>query len=199
MKNYQGSSGEARTAARRGKLLKAAAGVFAARGFHGASVRSICEAAGLTERYFYESFENTEALFLALHQDTSERIVREMREAVKNVPAQSGHQTQLETFFDFFSREPAAARLFAVEAAYISQSACDVCRAWRRTIRGLLWEQCAEQNNAVEALVSEAIIKGLLSIAVEWMDNDFLQRREDIIAAGMSLLRLQNPATLSVS
>jgi AcrR family transcriptional regulator len=53
-------------AERRERLLDAALEVFATETFHAAKVRDVCRAAGLTERYFYESFPDKEALLTAL-------------------------------------------------------------------------------------------------------------------------------------
>jgi AcrR family transcriptional regulator len=56
---------DARRAQRREALIRAAIEVYGARGFRNATVKAVCEAAGLTERYFYESFANGEALLVA--------------------------------------------------------------------------------------------------------------------------------------
>jgi AcrR family transcriptional regulator len=48
------------------RLLDAAAGIFAARGFHGASVEDVAAEAGLTKGAVYSNFDSKEALFLAL-------------------------------------------------------------------------------------------------------------------------------------
>lgn len=37
-------------------------------GYRNATVKAVCEAAGLTERYFYESFSNSEELLVASFQ-----------------------------------------------------------------------------------------------------------------------------------
>lgn len=50
----------------RGRLLDAAAGVFARDGFHAASLEEICELAGYTRGAFYSNFESKDDLFLAL-------------------------------------------------------------------------------------------------------------------------------------
>jgi AcrR family transcriptional regulator len=62
---YRGVSTEQRRAERRAKLIDAAIAVYGERGYRQATVKAVCEAAGLTERYFYESFENSEALLVA--------------------------------------------------------------------------------------------------------------------------------------
>ena len=59
-------SAEDRRAARRRLLLDAGLEVFATRGYASSSVLEVCQQAGLTERYFYESFRDREALLQAV-------------------------------------------------------------------------------------------------------------------------------------
>ena len=63
---WRGRSAEQRVAERRERLLAAGLEVFATRGFHASKVRDICAEARLTERYFYESFADKEALLQAI-------------------------------------------------------------------------------------------------------------------------------------
>ena len=64
-RRYGGIALEDRQAERRNRLIRAAIEVSARVGREGASVALICAEAGLTARYFYESFANRDALFLA--------------------------------------------------------------------------------------------------------------------------------------
>jgi AcrR family transcriptional regulator len=72
---WRGVSATERTAERRERLIEAALEVFATRGYSASTVRDVCREAGLTERYFYESFRNREALLAAL----ADRIVDDSR------------------------------------------------------------------------------------------------------------------------
>ncbi len=64
-RRYRGVSEEVRRTERRQRFIEAGLEVFAERGYHSSTVRSICANAGLTERYFYESFSNSEDLLTA--------------------------------------------------------------------------------------------------------------------------------------
>ena len=65
----------------REELLDAAARVFARRGFHGASVEAVSEAAGFSTGAVYSNFESKEELFLSLYEERIQRRRRELREA----------------------------------------------------------------------------------------------------------------------
>jgi AcrR family transcriptional regulator len=63
---WRGVSAEQRVSERRERLLAAGLEVFATRGFLASKVRDVCAEAKLTERYFYESFADKEALLRAV-------------------------------------------------------------------------------------------------------------------------------------
>lgn len=61
-RTWRGQTIEQRQAERREKLIEAGLELFGTRGYANTPVKAICEEAGLTERYFYEAFEDREAL-----------------------------------------------------------------------------------------------------------------------------------------
>jgi AcrR family transcriptional regulator len=65
-------------------LLDAARDVFAERGFHGSSIGEICERAGLTTGAFYSNYPSKDALFLALFDRHSQRLVQRFSEFVSD-------------------------------------------------------------------------------------------------------------------
>ena len=65
-------------------LLDAAHDVFAERGFHGSSIGEICERAGLTTGAFYSNYPSKDALFLALFDRHSQRLVQRFSEFVSD-------------------------------------------------------------------------------------------------------------------
>jgi AcrR family transcriptional regulator len=63
-------------------LLAAAAEVFAARGFHGASLDEVAAVAGFTKGAVYSNFKNKEDLFLALFKANYDREMNAIRGAL---------------------------------------------------------------------------------------------------------------------
>jgi AcrR family transcriptional regulator len=68
-------------------LLDAAAGVFAERGYAGASVDRIAAAAGLSKGTFYWHFDSKEALFLALVDERIDAPARLLMDVTRTAPA----------------------------------------------------------------------------------------------------------------
>ncbi|HVK99547.1 MAG TPA: TetR/AcrR family transcriptional regulator [Dongiaceae bacterium] len=82
-RTYGGLSEAERVVERRERFLEAGLEVFGTVGLRGATVRALCKTAGLTERYFYESFADTEALFCAVYERQT-AVIREI--VMKEVP-----------------------------------------------------------------------------------------------------------------
>lgn len=83
---------ERRRAMTRRHLLDAAAVVFAAKGFHGATIDEVAETAGFTKGAVYSNFKNKEDLFLALVDDRIERQFSIVAEVLAAGPHERGAQ-----------------------------------------------------------------------------------------------------------
>lgn len=116
-RRFRGVALEDRQAERRKKLIEAGIEVFGHSGFHGATVRQVCVAAGLTERYFYESFSNREALFGAVYDHQAERLQQLILDTVARAPADL-HQlvaAALRGLYEAVRNDPRLARILFME------------------------------------------------------------------------------------
>src|SRR4051794_214870 len=73
---------QARKAQTRERLLDAAGGVFARRGYHRALLEEVAEEAGFSTGAVYSNFSGKEDLFLSLLEDLIERQAAELAAAV---------------------------------------------------------------------------------------------------------------------
>jgi len=73
----------------RAHLLAAAAEVFAERGFHGATLDQIADAAGFSKGAVYSNFASKDELFLALNQRQGEEMVQAYAEATADAEDQA--------------------------------------------------------------------------------------------------------------
>ncbi|WP_313022323.1 TetR/AcrR family transcriptional regulator [Mobilicoccus sp.] len=69
-----------RRQATRERLLDATRDVVGTKGYHGASVEEICEAAGFTRGAFYSNYADKDEIVLALVEREQERVFRAMHE-----------------------------------------------------------------------------------------------------------------------
>ncbi|MDH4847954.1 TetR/AcrR family transcriptional regulator [Pseudomonas sp. BN605] len=194
-RNYRGSSSEERRLERRSKLISASKSLYGTRGFHATTVKAICEAAGLTERYFYENFSNSEDLFIAMHKDTSSRIISRLHMAsIREAEPSKKVIAMLDTYYGDIAEDPVTARLFAVDAASISQLAREVCTSWRQSFAHLLSEALSQKTPSSDVL-RHGVIRGVIGIGVDWMESGFALARMDVVQAGATLVRAMELGT----
>jgi len=111
-RRYGGASFEDRLAERKRRLMLAAIDVFERSGRDGASVATICAEAGLTARYFYESFPNLDALFLEAYQAVQHELLAEIGRAAQG---RDPVRAALKAFFAALAAHPGPARVFLLD------------------------------------------------------------------------------------
>src|SRR3954467_13397662 len=116
---YGGISADDRVAARRAKLLDAGLELFGTHGFGATGVKDVCREAGVTDRYFYESFNDGRALFPAVF----DRLTDELFLAAATATAQAGGDPERQlrlavgTFIHALAADPRNPRVLFAEAA----------------------------------------------------------------------------------
>ncbi|CAM3678647.1 TetR/AcrR family transcriptional regulator [Nocardioides zeicaulis] len=75
-RTYAGESAPDRLARRRRQLLEAGLELFGTAGYRATTVRLLCRAAKVSDRYFYEQFDSTEDLLLAVYDACTARLER---------------------------------------------------------------------------------------------------------------------------
>jgi AcrR family transcriptional regulator len=172
-RRYGGQSQEARVQERREKLMHAAAALYGRLGPAGASVTAICAEAGLTPRYFYESFANREALLLAVFRAVCERLLAQIGAAMDpGEPALSG----VRAFFRLLAEHPALARVFLVEAEHDDAEMRAVGRATMERFAGMLMPE------GQDVLAKAGAIGAILRIARFWIEGGTREPADEIAA-----------------
>ncbi|MGX4642593.1 TetR/AcrR family transcriptional regulator [Massilia sp. SYSU DXS3249] len=192
---YRGVSTEQRRAERREKLVAAAIAVYGERGYRNATVKAVCEAAGLTERYFYESFENSEALLVASYNAVTYAVFDEITAAAR--AAGRGRvakaRAMLEAYFGALQREPASARVFLVEIRGVSREVDKAFDASLRVIGAEVAQLLAPRDAAPDELLQAGVVGGVMHIALRWIADGYqpplAQVTETALRLGMVLAR----------
>lgn len=191
-RRYRGSSPAERRAERRERLLQAAIRVYGERGYRNATVKGVCDEAGLTERYFYESFENSEALLVACYEAIVDPLLANMAAAGER--ADGGPRDRLIAllahYFDALRREPESARVFLVEVAGVS-AALD--RAFEESLERfgrVLAEAAAGGESAAprrDALLRTGVVGGVLQIAISWIAGGYRRPLGEVTEAAATI------------
>ncbi|WP_067479394.1 TetR/AcrR family transcriptional regulator [Nocardia amamiensis] len=118
MRRWRGRSPADRVAARREQLIEACTELMATIGAAETSMRGVCRQAGLTERYFYESYPNLDAL-LTIVLDTvvlgaRDRLLAELPNAPTERDAMFRHLVGV--FTDYLVADRRRGRIMFVES-----------------------------------------------------------------------------------
>jgi AcrR family transcriptional regulator len=81
-RSYAGKTAGERVSARRARLIDATIGLLATHGEARTTMTAVCTEAGLTERYFYESFESRDEVLVAALDSVSEELARTALDAI---------------------------------------------------------------------------------------------------------------------
>lgn len=190
---YRGMSTEERVAERRRRLLTATLSVWADPETR-TTMTAICAEAGLTERYFYESFTGLDDALTAVLDGVAEEIERitlaaaDAADAAGEDPAARVYAT-VRAFVQLLVDDPRKGRVAIIEAASIPalrQRRTDLLRhlAHRsaeeaRTHLGLLPAR-GERADEVAGLL---FIGGMAELITAWLDGVLEATAEEIVEA----------------
>jgi len=193
---YGGMDAEERRAERRLKLIDAAIEVYGEVGYRGATVKAICEAAELTERYFYESFANSEALLIAAYT----HVVGHLHEEMAAAATAAGHDAEarlraaLTLYFTRLKQHPKPARVFLLEISGISPAVDAVKLDALRTFSDILVPPSIDPKRSgkgsTAVLLSNGMVGAVISIALRWVSKQYPQPVEDVVAVAASFCRV---------
>ena len=120
---YGGQTAQQRAATRRQQLLDAGLELFGTQGFRATTLRGICREAGLSERYFYESFRSTEEVLRAVYAQVCERVAVHALAALEEADGDFATQAQvgMRAFAEATLADTRAARVQLLEAVGVSE------------------------------------------------------------------------------
>lgn len=195
---YRGASNEQRVSERRQRLLAAAIHCFGTHGYHHTTLKMLCAEAGLTERYFYESFGNFDDLLCSAYTAAAEamlaKVAAKVARAAPNVHARM--LAALDTYLAVVAADKARARLVLMEIEGASEAANATYRH-RLELSTDLIEQviCAglparPANGLAPRLLSGALLGAIYQTAKNWALADFKPARAVLVknlhAVGMA-------------
>ena len=184
---YRGSSAAERRAGRREALILAAIRVYGERGYRNATVKAVCEAAGLTERYFYESFANSEALLAASYKAVTSILLATLEEVGQSTPGNPAERVRaiLACYFHALAGDPRSARLFLVEIAGVSSELDRIFADSLDNFGDLIVRTFGRRD--CDPLVRKAVIGGVIHLASDWVARGYAEPVDAVTDAALSL------------
>ncbi|MFT7404622.1 TetR/AcrR family transcriptional regulator [Zhongshania sp.] len=192
---YRGISGDQRRNERYEQLLSAGLSVIGSDGYAAASVRSICAEAGLTERYFYESFVNREALLAEVYKVQTHYLKNRMLAAVENSErnTEAFSRAGLKAFFDTLHQNPDIGRLLLFEILGVSDAIDELYYEAMEDFAVLIQTLTESLGLADisdipdEGMVYAGLVGAVLQIARRWALNNYRDPLENVIESSLFL------------
>ncbi len=192
---FAGRTAQERRAERRSQLIAAALDVYGAKGYRASTVKAVCEAAGLTERYFYESFSNSEDLLCACFQIGADALLRQVRDAALGQQGDRLGQVRasLVVYLDQLREEPASARVFLIEMPSVSVRTDKLVSDNLDRFGALLTELMRPSGMPAipsQRLLVRGIIGGGLHVAQAWIVGGYVEPRDEVVEVILRLYAL---------
>lgn len=188
-RSYRGVSAGERTALRRTGLLDAALELLGGDPPRPSTMTAICEQAGLTERYFYESFRSRDELLVTL----LDQVAGEVLAATVSVLDEPGStevlvRRGLEALLDVLGGDPRKGRFALVASLEVpvlrerrAQLLADFEQLLAERTRRLYGERAwVAPDDRIEALL---FVGGLAELIAAWLSGGVPATREQVVAA----------------
>ncbi|MDT0309340.1 TetR/AcrR family transcriptional regulator [Streptomyces sp. DSM 44917] len=162
---WGGTTLDARRATRRRALLDAALDLAGKQGCPAVTVRSVCRAARLTDRYFYESFSSRDALLLALYDEVAGQALTALREAAPDARA------AVESFLDVLTDDPRRGRVLLLEPMtdpVLGRRGADLLPVFADLVGSHLGVDPAAPDTQ---LTATALIGALAGLFIRWLEG----------------------------
>jgi AcrR family transcriptional regulator len=176
-----------RQALRRDELIAAGVKLLGGPGGPGLTVRAVCREAGLTERYFYESFSDRDEFVRAVYDDVCRRAMSAL------LHAQSAREA-VEGFVTLMVDDPARGRVLLLAPAsepVLTRSGAE----WMPDFINLVQHKLTRiADPALQAMVATGLIGSLTALFTAYLEGRLSATREQFIdyCVGMLLTRVAN-------
>jgi AcrR family transcriptional regulator len=192
VKEKKSAAIEARQAAYRGLILDAAERVFATKGFDGAKIKDVADAAGLALGTVYVLFPSKRDVFAAVHAHRGEALVVQAAAAAEDAPNPLVALCRMQrAACDFYAAHPAYLRMHLFSGTAWAAPRLDVDEERRIYDRGMgalvgLFAQAAARGELIDdeppiscARICVALVQVLLS---EWEAESFVTPAANVAA-----------------
>ena len=194
-RTYGGQSSGERQADRRERLIRAAIATYGEQGYRRTTVADVCRTAGLTPRYFYESFANSEALLIAAYKEVTRIALDTLRaaaSALEDAEPEARLEAMLSAYYTLLRERPASARVFVAEMSGISAAVDAAFEIGLSKFAKLLAqtsdpEWCETDEGALR---KTGVMHGLLAIARSWIADECKAHIADIVAVALPFCRI---------
>ena len=185
---WSGLDQEERRARRRALLVEAGFELLGTEGASGTTVRAVCQKAELNARYFYESFEDIDALLIAVYDD----VLTGLHQVTTSVAASPDMaplmvaRIGMDAIVRFIDEDRRRARILYVEA--LSNAALNRHRRETDIAAIATLEQAAveaagswPEGERVSRVGAAMLIGGISEVLLDWIDGRIDVTRDQLV------------------
>ncbi len=192
-RRYGGLDSAERARQRRVALLEAATDLFAGPGYRNTSVKQICDTAGLTQRYFYESFAGKEAALIAVYDELVGQLRAETLAAIEAAADPDDLDVVIErglsAFVEFLTTDTRRAQIALIEVVGVSPQLETRRHAVLHDFADLVtntWLGPSEPTPQ-HRLTAVALVGGVNHLLVDWLLSGKTQQPADLVQTCVTL------------
>lgn len=190
-RTYAGQAASERQEVRKLKLIQAGLQLFGTHGYANTSIKAVCQSASLSERYFYESFENKEALLIGVYN----HLIDQLREGFLQI-AVNTETTNYEKVHDsltlFYSRlrdDPYRARVQLFEVLGVSDKVTQIYQEVKQELMVLILQFIDNMSpdsdlpHLDRQILATAISGAIQQVGEDWVLSDYEEPLDKIVAS----------------
>lgn len=181
-RRYAGVPPDERRRARRERLVAATADLVGEVGISGLTVAGVCDRAGLSKRYFYESFPSVDDLVAAALQDVFDRVaaVIEASDVREDAPPADLVGVAVNAALDALD-DPRLARLY-LEAGGVPAAEAARDRATQSFVDQMLERLVGDAKDLPQAqMLGHLLVSGTTHVVTIWLRGDLDLDRADLV------------------
>jgi AcrR family transcriptional regulator len=185
VRTYGGEIAEDRRSRRRSQLLEAGLELLGTDGWQATTVTAVCERAGLTPRYFYESFADRDELLVAIFDGVMDDITREVVATSPSDPDEALRAT-VTGFVKVVTDDPRKGRVAFVEALgseALTKRRLEAMRGFVDMLADLARAGRRLRKRELRRLKTASLIAvgGLIETMIVWLDGGLDSTPDQVI------------------
>lgn len=172
--NYGGRSRQERAADRRDRILASALHLFGTQDYDDVTVADVCAGARVSKRYFYEHFEDREALVRALHRQQNEWLLGGVSAAVPESPVSPDEMLRpaVHQLLTMLRANPERAQVIYINAPRMETRRRGVLREDAQFLAAMLRRLGGHPTDELRyERMLLALVAGLSEVIIDWLSH----------------------------
>jgi AcrR family transcriptional regulator len=178
-----------RQAQRRAKLIEAAIAVYGENGYRHSGVKQVCERAGLTQRYFYESFSHSDELLIACYEQINRELIEEFVRARDGAgdDRKARSKAMLLAYFQALQAQPNAANVFLVDIRGISPAVDKAIEQSLTEFSRNIARSLLLSDTPANEFLQAGVLGGIIHIALHWIAKNYTPGIDEVVESALRL------------